>query len=384
MSMRYCQTAIVGCHVYTLLVRIHVLLLMGTSSLTLAFDNAQQFPLSTRQALVDRSKRINPPPTTTTTTSTGQYGPAGWSNRAATVLTPVSLDGIYTADRPFYWNNIDVGCRATIVELPSTLTTNNNNKKSDLWVHSPVNLDGPMIQSLDRIGTVRCVVTPNYEHTKFAAAWYQNYNNNQQQKTMQQPIIMIGCPGLAERMPDIPWQGEIPVAYRPPGWRGSTSSTQKKQNEEFDRAGYWDTSVLQCLHVNVEKNPFTGRPFFNEVVFFHEPSKTLITTDFFWNYPASGVPNAEFGRDDAWELAPTLDVGVPIGSRAWKFGMDKVYAPFYNNLMVTDRAEYHAIADHIIDVWRPEIVVPAHGDILRGRDVIRPILQQFFGRPRRG
>jgi hypothetical protein len=177
-------------------------------------------------------------------------------------------------------------------------------------------------------------------------------------------------------MPDIPWNGEIPIGYRPPGWRNGSSAAASR----FDQAGYWDTNVLQCLHINVEKNPFTGRPFFNEVVFFHQPSKTLLTTDFFWNYPANGVPNAEFGRDDTWELAPTLTDGVPIGSRAWKFGMDQIYSPFYNALMVTDNAEYTAIADHIINVWQPETVVPAHGDILRGKDVIRPILQQFFGR----
>jgi hypothetical protein len=360
----------IGCNqVCVLLLGVQLLLLTSFTAsqhfLVYGFDNAQQFPVSTRQALVERSKRINPSPTT----GGPQYSSAGWSNRAATVLTPVSLDGIYTADRPFYWNNIDVGCRATIIELP----TKGDNKSPDLWVHSPVNLDGPMIQSLERIGTVRTVVTPNYEHTKFAASWYQNY----QSKGVQ----MIGCPGLAERMPDIPWNGEIPIGYRPPGWQNGSfaSISMTAAARKFDQAGYWDTSVLQCLHINVEKNPFTGRPFFNEVVFFHQPSKTLLTTDFFWNYPANGVPNAEFGRDDTWELAPTLADGVPFGSRAWKFGMDKIYSPFYSALMVTDNAEYTAIADHIINVWQPETVVPAHGDILRGKDVIRPILQQFFG-----
>ena len=46
-----------------------------------------------------------------------------------------------------------------------------------------------------------------------------------------------------------------------------------------------------------------------QVVFFHKPSRLLITTDLFWDYPGHGVP---------W------------GTKAWKFGMDRVYAPFYN------------------------------------------------------
>jgi hypothetical protein len=35
----------------------------------------------------------------------------------------------------------------------------------------------------------------------------------------------------------------------------------------------------------------------------------LITTDLFWDYP---------GRN------------VPFSTKLWKFGMDRIYAPFYN------------------------------------------------------
>lgn len=122
---------------------------------------------------------------------------------------------------------------------------------------------------------------------------------------------MWGCPGLSERMPEIQWKGEIPAGYRPKDWKGKITST--------DPEGIWDTDTLQPLHIDVEKNPFTGRPFFNEVIFWHKPSKTLLTTDLFWNYPASGTPNSEFGRDDSWELAPKVD-SIPIGSKLWKFG----------------------------------------------------------------
>lgn len=46
-----------------------------------------------------------------------------------------------------------------------------------------------------------------------------------------------------------------------------------------------------------------------QVVFFHKPSKMLITTDLFWDYPSKNVP---------------------FGTKAWKFGMDQIYLPFYN------------------------------------------------------
>ena len=46
-----------------------------------------------------------------------------------------------------------------------------------------------------------------------------------------------------------------------------------------------------------------------QVIFYHVPSKTLVTTDLFWNYP---------------------DSEVPFGTKLWKFGMDQIYLPFYN------------------------------------------------------
>ena len=52
-----------------------------------AFDPPSVFPISTRQALVQKSKQLNQP---------SQYSTTGWSNRAGTALTPVHPDGVYT------------------------------------------------------------------------------------------------------------------------------------------------------------------------------------------------------------------------------------------------------------------------------------------------
>ena len=122
------------------------------------------FPLSRRQSLIQKSQVVNPSETYTT---------AGWSNRAATVLTPVE-DGVYTADRPFYWNKIDVGCRMTVVELPSS----SKDGKPDLWVHSPVGLDGPLKKAVSKLGNVKYVVSPNYEHLKVCISFKQKVRNN--------------------------------------------------------------------------------------------------------------------------------------------------------------------------------------------------------------
>jgi hypothetical protein len=342
----------------------------ATRCTTMAFDAVPPLrtalPASTRQALAEKAKQVNPLPAAAAAVL--EVTAAGWSNRAATVLTPIHVEpsGVYTADRPFYWNKIDVGCRSTIIELPSSSSSG----KPDLWIHTPVDLDGPMMQCIQKLGNVRHICSSNYEHVKFAALWYQSFPD----------ADMWGCPGLIERMPQVRWKGEIPSGYRPNGWKGGAGGGGGNGEASTSFAapeGMWDLNILQPLHINIEKNPFTGRPFFNEVIFYHAPTKTLLTTDLFWNYPANGVPNSEFGRDDSWELAPLVN-DVPLGSRLWKFGMDKVYSPFFNNLMVTDKSEYKAIADHILNVWDVETVIPAHGDILRGKDFIRSVLTKYF------
>jgi len=324
-----------------------ILMLVGWAvAATSAFESPDVFPISRRQALLQKSKELNP--------SRSTYTTAGWSNRAATVLTPVA-EGVYTADRPFYWNKVDVGCRMTVIELP----TSSKDNKPDLWVHSPVGLDGPLKQAIANLGTVKYVVSPNFEHLKFAAEWHFNYPDAE----------MWGCPGLAERMTNIQWKGEIPFQYRPVGWKGASSSSDSSMIP-------WDTDYIQAIHVDMEHNPFTGKAFFNEVIYYHKPSKTLITTDFFWNYPANEIPNSEFAHDDTWELAPLAE--VPLTSRLWKLGMDKVYAPFFNNFMVTNPKDYQQVCEFVLDEWASENVIPAHGDILRGRDFVIDVLSKFF------
>lgn len=333
-----------------------------------AFEPPSVFPVSVRQALAEKAKAINPP-------NDYKYGTAGWSNRAATVLTPVYLSdaadknahNVYTGDRPFYWNKIDVSCRMTMIELPPSKNSKDVPNVNQLWVHSPVSADGPMRQVIAAMPgkpVVQHVVSTNYEHLKFAPEWPRFYPD----------AHFWGCPGLSERMADMPWTGEIPDGYRPAGWKGAAQESPVLPDTE----PWWDRNLIEALHVNIEVNPATGKPFFNEVIYFHTVSKTLMVTDLLFNYPASTVPNSEFGRNDAWELAPVVSE-IPIGSWLWKQGMDVVYAPFFSTLMVKDKAAFRDIANHIVNVWQPEIVIPAHGDILRGKDFIRQVLTKKLG-----
>jgi len=104
----------------------------------------------------------------------------------------------------------------------------------------------------------------------------------------------------------------------------------------------------------------------------------LITTDVYWNFPADGVPNAYLGGEE-WELAPSVEK-IPLGSKLWKFGMDVVFLPFYKNLMIKDDDKYDEVCKIILDKWDIETLIPAHGDVIRGKDTVRRVLETHLRR----
>ena len=334
------------------------------------------------------------------------YATATWSNRLGSVLTPASIPGVYTADRPFYWNAIDVGGRMTVIQLPLSSSTEN-----ELVIHSPVHLDKALFEVLAHLGQVTHIISPNYEHVKYAKQWAEHY-----------PTAKVwGCPGLSRRVLDVQWTGELPFGVRPPGFynKGTDQTAlldesrmvEQGSNDSSDSGsdvvtGMWDWDVLQPMHVDTEINPFTRQSFFNEVIFYHKPSKTLLTTDIYWNYPQNdGVTNGQLSRSimeeennnnnnnngdedfGVWELAPNIvNDAIPTGSRLWgKVGMDRLFQPFYNNFMIRQdkRRKFNDIVKFMTSCgdgggWDIETIIPCHGDIIRGRSLCRKVLRRHF------
>jgi hypothetical protein len=291
------------------------------------------------------------------------YGQPGWSNRFGSVLTPAAIPGVYTADRPFFWNSIDVGCRMTVIEL---LPKENGGGGGGLFIHSPVALDGPLYKLLESWNQpVKYIVSPNYEHVKFANQWHQAFPEAQ----------MWACPGLMERMPQITWTGEIPYGHRPSGFAEQfpteSSSTTKTNNDQVVKME-WEPDI-QALHIDTEVNPFTGKPFFNECIFYHQPSHTLMTTDLYWNYPPR--QRREDVDDDPDLIPPSA---VPWTTFLWKFGMDEIFQPFYMQLMTRDKQRLDHIAHFLVEGWNVETLIPAHGDVVRGSDKVTSVLRQHF------
>jgi hypothetical protein len=65
--------------------------------------------------------------------------------------------------------------------------------------------------------------------------------------------------------------------------------------------------------------------------------------------------------------------------------MDKLFRPFYNNFMIKDeqREKYKQISRFITcgdasGGWEVETIIPAHGDIVRGKELCRKVLERHF------
>lgn len=239
--------------------------------------------------------------------------PVTWSNPLGSTLTQIH-DDVWLAERPFYpslpgLGGTDVGCKMVVVKLPD----------GSLWVHSPVALDEQLRSALEELGEVRHIVTPNTEHQKFAPFWIVAYPE----------AMSYACPGLREAKPGL-------------GWKRSLEELLDQDVTSSAAPTEWGGAIELCWVR--DRVPLTrDMPFFNEVVFCHRPSRTLIVTDLWWNYPS---------RDD-------VEVEVPRSSLLWKFGMDRIYLPVYNGLMKTQ--SFDSSISTILN-WPWDYIAPSHGE----------------------
>eukprot|EP01024_Parvocaulis_polyphysoides_P061550 TRINITY_DN6824_c0_g1_i2.p1 TRINITY_DN6824_c0_g1~~TRINITY_DN6824_c0_g1_i2.p1 ORF type:complete len:294 (-),score=16.28 TRINITY_DN6824_c0_g1_i2:69-857(-) len=234
-----------------------------------------------------------------------------WSDYDKVTLKKTNKKCIWMAERPFYWNGLDVGSRMAVIQLGD----------GSLWVHSPLALDQQLSEELEKIGPVKHIVSPNYEHVKYAGQWMQSYPQAKG----------YACPGLMEKLPELPFAQEV------------TNDPPKEWLGEID-----------CVFLDYEYNPFTRKPFFNEVVFVHRPSCTLIVSDLYWNYP----------------------VDLTGGEWFWKQGMDRLYGPFYKQFMIKNTDIYDSkIAELMQLEW--DCIVPCHGDLVEtdAKQVLEKFLQ---------
>lgn len=178
--------------------------------------------------------------------------------------------------------------RMTVIRLPD----------GGLWLHSPVQISDALRAEVDALGPVQHIVAPSGLHHLFAPAWMSAYPD----------AVLYGVRGLEKKHPEqsFVFLGEENGAV---SWEG----------------------IEQCA--------LAGMPAVNEVLFFHQPSQTLIVTDFLFYMP---------------------DTTGFIGAYAWLNGFkQRVITPPIFRLGIRDKAAFrHSLVP--LRKWSPSAISMCH------------------------
>jgi hypothetical protein len=172
------------------------------------------------------------------------------------------------------------------------------------WVWSPVALTDELVNSVEAIGPVQHIVSPNKIHHLFLAQWAERWPDAR----------VYAPPGLAQRKPELRFDAEL--------------------GDEPDAA--WAADIDQVI--------FRGSVAMEEVVFFHRPSRTAVVCDLIQRHPETAVAG--------WK-GTLMRLDSLVGEngstpREWR-------ASFLR------RGKARAARDKLLD-WKPDRLLIAHGD----------------------
>lgn len=177
--------------------------------------------------------------------------------------------------------------------------------KNGLIIFSPTKNLGSYQQTIDKMGSVKAVVSPSLFHHLYV----------KEAKECYPKAKLIGAQGLAKKRPDVSWD-----AFCPEG--------------------------LTDFQEDIEVISLEGMPNFQENVFFHKPSKTLLVSDLCFNLT------------DAKGLGSWLILNL-FGTYR-KFGVSRLFLKF-----VTDKDLFVKSIRHLMTLDFQNII-PGHGYIVVG------------------
>jgi len=213
-------------------------------------------------------------------------------------------ENLWIVEREQRFYGLPVGTRMTVVRLADGI----------LLLHAPVSLDADLRRALDALGPVRQAVAPNRVHHLYAGEVARHYPGTR----------LWVAPGLERKRPDLEIAGVLDDEA-PPEWRGQ-----------------------------LDQVFFRGRPYENEVAFFHRASRTLLLCDLAFNFGPKAHP--------ATRLLMRL-----IRSYG-RFGPSRL-----DPLLIRDRRAARESLERIL-AWDFDRVVMAHGDDVverGGREALR-------------
>ena len=207
-------------------------------------------------------------------------------------------EGVWVAEGML---NGPLGMKMSVRSTVLALDANN------LMVISPIQPSASLIQDIASLGIVRYIVAPNCMHHLFVNKFAANF-----------PEAEIWGPAdLHAKRNDIQFHGVLAA----------------------DEVMPWDH--------HLEMHSIKARaPLFEEFIFFHQRSKTLIVTDLMFN----------FHHFDSWWMVLIAKLNGGYN----RLGMTRIGKMYFNNA-----DSLKAGARQILD-WKPENLIVAHGEVIQG------------------
>ena len=189
-----------------------------------------------------------------------------------------------------------VGTRMTVVRMGD-----------ELWIHSPVAITSEIASELEGLGKICYVIAPNKYHHIFLSEWRANYPE----------AALYASPGLKSKRQDISFDGELHLTGK----------------------YAWSETIPHTI--------FGPSRLFEEVVFFHRPSRTLVLTDL--------IINAKADDYNWWQkrFAAFDGLTYPNGT-----------TPRLYRWSIKSKSAARGVCQTMIE-WEPEKVIISHGEWFR-------------------
>lgn len=178
----------------------------------------------------------------------------------------------------------------------------------DLFIWSPIAINEQLKAEIDTLGTVKHLISPNKIHYGFIGNW----------QTVYPKAIAWASPGVRKRAKsqniDVCFDADL-KDFPEPAWAN-----------------------------NIDQMIFKGSRYIEEVLFFHQPSRTLILADLIENFELGKIPAK-------WRTLVNLSGSVdpdgktPIDLRMTFIGRKNVALQSFKRMMA----------------WQPQQVIMAHG-----------------------
>lgn len=309
--------------------------------------------------------------------------PRTWSNRLGVTLTPVAT-GVWAAERPSYRLGVcDVGTRMAVLRASD----------GTLIVHSPVHLDDRLRRGIDHLGGgVSCIIdtkssgraSHGWRQAYPEAAYFASVEDAGRSGSLTSTLTAVGITGIRLDMLD-----KV----------DSTATSRSTGGLTSERI---DGRILDALFVQ----PWRVRePLW---FFYHVDSRALVCGSSYWNYPTTDRPAGEgdagddgTGKVHACSKVPIEETivpsaNVPRRTRLWAAVKNRLLWPARRSIISqgglnvggwvlwtggcppgASLACYREQVDQLLGL-ECETIVPAHGDVLRGKEVCHTALRKHF------